>query len=86
MNHSLIYYQELINVYKKLMEIDLVKYLILSEDQLSLYRLIPKPQYNSSNCLKKKTNKEFFSLINDSDFHFLKTKEYIKKALNNIMK
>lgn len=82
-NQSLIYYQELINVYKKLMEIDLLKYLILSEDQLSLYKLIPKPQYNSTNCSKKKTNKDFCSLINDSDFHFLKTKEYIEKALNN---
>lgn len=83
MNQSLFYYQELINVYKKLMEIDLLKYLILTDDQLSLYRIIPKPQYNDTNHSLKNVDREFGSLINDSEFHFLKSKEYIEKALNN---
>lgn len=31
------------------MEVDLLKYLILSDKQISLYQVIPKPVYHNSN-------------------------------------
>lgn len=76
-NQSLIFYQDLKNAYRKLMEIDLLKYLLLTEEQLTMYQLLPKLQFKNQN------NTDFEVLINNPNFHFLKCRKYRNKVLNN---
>lgn len=56
----LLIYQDQKNILRKMQEIDYLKYLLLTEDQLALYQIIPKPNYKNINKLN--TN-DFSSLF-----------------------
>lgn len=79
-NKSLLFYQDLKNLYRKLLEIDLMKYLLLTEEQLALYQIVPKPIFKKPNG--SEGSKEFASLVNHPHFHFLKSKRYIREIVN----
>ena len=80
-NH-LFAFQDLINVYKKIQEIDLIKYIIFTEKQLQLYKAIPKPVVK----IKENNHKYSYKLIsfphfvtgnNLDKFHKTQTQEMV---------
>ena len=80
-NH-LFAFQNLINVYKKIQEIDLIKYIIFTEKQLQLYKAIPKPVVK----IKENNHKYSYKLIsfphfvtgnNLDKFHKTQTQEMV---------
>lgn len=71
LEHILIF-QDLIRVYQKLQEIDMIKFLILNEKQLNLYKVIPKPLLTiSKEC--ENNGKSFTTCVNQKSFHYLKS-------------
>lgn len=76
----LLIYQDQKNILRKMQEIDYLKYLMLTEDQLALYQIIPKPNYKHINKLN--TN-DFSSLFCWIPFHYLKSKREINKYIND---
>ena len=66
---------DLINLYQKVQEIDMLKYLLLTEEQLALYRIIPKPVLILSKDQKQIERRDFsFSTFyNQKGFHYLKS-------------
>ena len=80
-NH-LFAFQDLINVYKKIQEIDLIKYIIFTKKQLQLYKAIPKPVVK----IKENNHKYSYKLIsfppfvtgnNLDKFHKTQTQEMV---------
>lgn len=81
LSKSLMLYQDLGNVYRKMQEVDVLKYLLLTDEQLSLYQVIPKPDFKKVNEFYN-TN-EFAALVNQPRFHFLKSKLEVERVLQN---
>lgn len=68
-------FQDFITVFKKLQEIDLIKYLFLTDEQLNMYEIMPKPEWNNP------PNQPFSQLYHQKGFHFLKSLKEINLSL-----
>ena len=74
-------------MFKKLLEIDILKYLIFTDEQLEIYGIIPKPecryQHKYNPNLKRFTlaKFDFSSLFNSKQFHYLKSFKEINQTL-----
>lgn len=82
---------EINNIIKKNIEIDLIKYLLMSSDQLNLYRLVKKPLISLENGSLSPFNKAYDEFSQDKlytkdDLKSLSKlqKESIKKSFSNI--
>lgn len=75
-NQFLLIYQDQKNIFRKMQEVDYLKYLLLTEEQLALYQIIPKPNYNVINELN---TTDFSSLFCWIPFHYLKSHKEIER-------
>lgn len=84
-------FQDFINVFKKLQEIDLLKYLLFQDDQLTMYGIIPKPECRYKQKMGKQKNKikaittamDFSSFFHLQQFHYLKSINEINESLRD---
>lgn len=85
-------FQDFINVFKKLQEIDLLKYLLFQDDQLTMYGIIPKPECRYKQKIDDKqkckvkaltTTMDFSSFFHLKQFHYLKSINEINESLRN---
>lgn len=80
-------FQDFINVFKKLQEIDLLKYLLFKDDQLVMYGIIPKPECRyketTTSKHKDKTEMDFSSFFQLKQYHYLKSINEINNSLRN---
>ena len=82
-------FQDFINVFKKLQEIDLLKYLLFKDDQLVMYGIIPKPEcrYKETTAStpknREKTEMDFSSFFQLKQYHYLKSINEINASLRN---
>ena len=74
----------MMNMYQKIQEIDLLKYLLLNEKQLGLYKIIPKPVLFLENPVSYQDETNTFSkFYNDKDLHYLKTNQEIYEVFKS---
>lgn len=85
LNNLISIYQEVKNVYRKLQEIDLMKYLLFSEEQLASYQLIPQPEclLNTNLIPIPLDSNDFLAKLVQKSYHFMKAPNDANKMNEN---